>query len=80
MLIANQVYSNFEEKDRVNMVGGDILKYGSKCLLEVQIIADGGRRLILKKHRSLPEESSIEFRICDAGIETVRKGFGLFGK
>jgi hypothetical protein len=32
VLISNQVYADFEDKDKVNLVGGDLLKYGSKCL------------------------------------------------
>ena len=35
VLVTSQVYSSFDERDRVNMVGGDILKYGSKCLYEI---------------------------------------------
>ncbi|MBI2660985.1 DNA repair and recombination protein RadB, partial [Candidatus Woesearchaeota archaeon] len=36
VLITNQVYADFEEKDKINIVGGDIIKYGSKCLIELQ--------------------------------------------
>src|SRR3989338_4975796 len=52
VLITNQVYSDFEEKDNVNMVGGDLLRYASKCLLELQITPNGNRHCIIKKHRS----------------------------
>ncbi len=80
ILIANQVYSDFEEKDKVNMVGGDILKYGSKCLLELQITPSGNRRVILRKHRSIAEEKEIVYRIVEGGIIGTResKGFSLF--
>ncbi|MCH7974878.1 MAG: hypothetical protein IH949_13540, partial [Bacteroidetes bacterium] len=37
VLITNQVYADFDNRDHVKMVGGDLLKYGSKCLLELQI-------------------------------------------
>ena len=48
------------------MVGGDLLKYWSKCIIELK--NQGGRRkLILKKHRSLPEKELI-FEITDLGI------------
>lgn len=67
VLITNQVYSNFENKDKVNIVGGDLLKYGSKCLIELQI-THAGRKAILRKHRSLPQESSINFKIVEKGI------------
>jgi len=74
VLVTNQVYSEFlsEEdfrsgKERgVNMVGGDILRYWSKCLLELQ--NDRGRRkLIIRKHRSLPEKE-MAFIITNEGV------------
>ena len=80
ILIANQVYADFEEKDKINMVGGDILKYGSKGLIELQITPSGNRRAILRKHRSIAEEKEIVFRIVEGGILGTRegKGFSLF--
>ena len=80
VLITNQVYSDFEEKDKVNMVGGDILRYASKCLLELQITPSGNRRCIIKKHRSIRENSEITFKIVEGGIIGTKegKGFRLF--
>jgi len=80
VLITNQVYSNFDEKGKVNIVGGDILKYGSKCLIELQITPQHNRRAILKKHRSIPEDKSIYFKIVERGIIGTREeqGFKLF--
>lgn len=80
VLITNQVYTDFDNKDKVNIVGGDILKYGSKCLIELQITPNGNRRLILKKHRSLKDENEILFKIVDGGIIGTKesKGFKLF--
>jgi len=80
VLITNQVYSDFEEKDKVNMVGGDLLRYASKCLLELQITPNSNRRCIIKKHRHLPENSEITFRIVEGGIIGTKegKGFRLF--
>jgi DNA repair protein RadB len=69
ILVANQVYSNFEEKDKVNMVGGDILKYGSKTLLEILIAASGVRSLVVRKARSMPEDNKFYFRLINQGIE-----------
>ncbi len=71
VLITNQVYSDFENKEQVKMVGGDILKYWSKCLLEIQIV-NGGRRLILRKHRSLPDGKKLFFRIINQGIDAEK--------
>ncbi len=74
ILITNQVYADFEDKGKVKMVGGDLLKYASKCLIELQKLSDGVRRAVLKKHRSLPEGHYLDFRIVDSGLEQV----GLF--
>ncbi len=73
VLITNQVYSNFEEKDKIKMVGGDLLKYGSKCLIELQKARNNIRKAILRKHRSLPEEREINFVIMEEGIADFRK-------
>jgi DNA repair protein RadB len=80
VLITNQVYSDFEEKDKVNLVGGDLLKYGSKCLIELQITPSNNRLAIVKKHRSIPSERNITFKIVEGGIIGTKenKGFRLF--
>lgn len=78
IIVSNQVYSQFtkheqEKKEiQVSMVGGDLLKYWSKCLIELQNIR-GRRKMLLKKHRSLPEKS-LDFEITNEGI----KKKGLF--
>jgi DNA repair protein RadB len=72
VIVTNQVYSQFtrdenEQKERkVSMVGGDLLKYWSKCIIEVQNYR-GRRNLKLRKHRSLPEKE-LEFEIVNNGI------------
>ena len=71
VLITNQVYSDFDNRDQVKMVGGDLLKYGSKCLIEVRAFANC-RGLILRKHRSLPEGLEAKFKIIGEGVEEVR--------
>jgi len=80
VLLTNQVYSNFEEKGKVNIVGGDILKYGSKCLIELQITPQNNRRVILRKHRSIAQEKSIYLKIIQGGVIGTReeRGFKLF--
>ncbi len=80
ILISNQVYADFDEKDKVHIVGGDILKYGSKCLIEMQVTPSGNRRCILRKHRSIPEQKEFTFKIIEAGIAEIKesKGFKLF--
>jgi len=80
VIVTNQVYANFEDKSRINIVGGDLLKYGSKCLIELQITPSNNRRAILKKHRSIGEENEITFKIVEGGIIGTKegKGFSLF--
>ena len=84
VLITDQVYSEFLSKEDfeagkpkgVVMVGGDIMRYWSKCIIELKSIGEGRRLAILRKHRSLPEKS-FEFRITEHGILRERK-FSLF--
>ncbi|MBU3906623.1 MAG: DNA repair and recombination protein RadB [Nanoarchaeota archaeon] len=79
VLITNQVYSEFlsEEdlrkgvKKGVNFVGGDLLKYWSKCIIELQN-ENGKRTAVLRKHRSLPEKE-FSFAITNEGIK--KKGW-----
>lgn len=68
IILTNQVYSSFDDRESVHIVGGDILKYGSKCLLELQIGHRSKRRIILRKHRSLPEGREEMFAIQNDGI------------
>ncbi|MGE0793256.1 MAG: DNA repair and recombination protein RadB [Candidatus Woesearchaeota archaeon] len=72
ILITNQVYVDFEQKGKVNIVGGDLLKYQSKCLIELQKTGDGLRKAIIRKHRSIEEGKEIIFKITDGGIEEVK--------
>ncbi len=80
VLVTNQVYSDFlSEKElkegkerRFHMVGGDILKYWSKCIIELTKQGKG-RRARLIKHRSQPEKK-LDFYITNDGI----KKRGLF--
>lgn len=68
IIITNQVYSDFGNREKIKMVGGDILKYGSKCLIELQTGHRGLRKAILKKHRSIADGKEILFRIVNEGI------------
>lgn len=64
VLVTNQVY---QWENDSKMVAGDILKYWSKCLIE--LVNDRGKRTAhLRKHRSLPE-SSFGFQIVNEGIK-----------
>ncbi len=70
VLVTNHVYSEFGT-GRLNLVGGDILKYGSKCLLELQSLTAGKRKIILRKHRSIAGEKEAFFQIVEKGIDSI---------
>jgi DNA repair protein RadB len=71
VIITNQIYADFDDdKNQVKIVGGDILRYASKALIELQKLAGGNRLAILRKHRSLPERQ-VAFKIVERGIEEV---------
>jgi len=67
VVVTNQVYTNFEN-NKISVVGGDIIKYGSKCLVELQQLHRNKRRIIIRKHRSIAGEK-------EAYFEIVREGF-----
>jgi DNA repair protein RadB len=66
VILTSQVYSPFNGTEDIKMVGGDILNYASKCVIELQNFR-GIHRLILKKHRSIPNRT-MDFKIIDKGI------------
>jgi DNA repair protein RadB len=70
VLLTSQVYSSMDT-NRVRIVGGDILLYTSKCLLELESLHNGQRKLILRKHRSIAGEKEATFEIVEKGIQQV---------
>lgn len=71
IIVTNQVYSVFDDRDKVNMVGGDIIRYSSKCLIELQKLHMNKRKLYVRKHRSLPESDAYVFEINEKGVEEM---------
>lgn len=71
VLITNQVYSGFDDRENIKMVGGDLLKYSSKCLIELKKFSNCNG-LTLRKHRSLPEGLEAKFKIVKEGVEEIR--------
>lgn len=71
VIITNQVYADFNNPGSVNMVGGDFIKYGCKCILEIKKGRNSYRSLCVKKHRSEKEEKEIKFRIVNSGFELL---------
>lgn len=64
VIVTNQVYS---WDGQTRMVGGDIMRYWSKCLIE--LLQDDSRRFaLLRKHRSLAAKK-LEFQIVQEGIK-----------
>ncbi len=74
IIITNQVYSKFlTEEDlkqgiqkTTNIVGGDLFRYWSKCIIELSN-ENRKRKAILLKHRYLPEKE-LPFEIRNKGI------------
>lgn len=75
VLITNQVYADFVNKDRVKMVGGDLLRYGSKCLIELSRIDDSQeetqRVLTIRKHRYLAPGKRLPFTVVREGLQEL---------
>ncbi|MEN6328937.1 MAG: DNA repair and recombination protein RadB [Methanobacteriaceae archaeon] len=70
VVITNHVYSRFDGDGLVEPVGGTILKYRSKIMVELARGDLTGERLaILKRHRSRPEGLQTRFRIVDSGLQ-----------
>ncbi len=79
VLVSNQVYSTFDARDKIQLVGGDILKYGSKCLIELQLTPLKKRKAILRKHRNIADGGEICFDITNTNMVQVQhRGFRLF--
>ena len=78
ILLTNQVYADFDKKDNIKMVGGDLMKYTSKCIIKLELTPTG-RYLNLVKHRSIPVKR-VRFEITSEDIieATGSKKFSLF--
>jgi DNA repair protein RadB len=68
VLITNQVYTSFDEEG-LELVGRDVPKYWSKCLLKLSNEGKNRRKMEISKHRSMPEGKKIQFKITDDGLE-----------
>ena len=77
IIATNQVYSDFETGN-LELVGGDIPKYASKCLVLLEKIEWGKRKMTMIKHRSLPEGKKTAFEIKNEGLIDYKKKLGIF--
>ncbi len=74
ILLTSQVYAAFDQPHThnvVRLVGGELVKYASKCLLEIQALHGSRRKIILRKHRSIGGEQEVLFDIVHTGIHEV---------
>jgi DNA repair protein RadB len=79
VIVTNQVYSDFNKKDEVKMVGGSILGYSSKCIIKLENLTDNRRKSILMAHRSIAEGKELTFAIINNGIIAAKESsFKLF--
>jgi DNA repair protein RadB len=75
ILITNQMYTEFESK-KVRMVGGTLIEYWSKTILEIQKNGED-KEIVLRKHKYLPEGKSKKFTINNEGLEEYNKSKGF---
>ena len=70
VIITNQVYMDIEDGN-LRPSGGYALEHLSKVIVQLEKTAEGRgkRRAVLKKHRSMPEDTSCEFFITGEGVE-----------
>lgn len=68
VVVTNHIYSIFDEEGAIEPVGGTILKYWSKIIIELVKDENGERFAILKRHRSKPDGLKVKFEIVNAGL------------
>lgn len=71
VILTNQVYSDFDERNAIKIVGGDIITYASKCLIELKKGANNVRVAIVRKHRSIPDGKEAKFKIVEDGFSEI---------
>lgn len=68
VLITNQIYMDVD-KEELRAVGGNMLEHISKAIVQLSRTGIGTRMAVLKKHRSMAEGQTAEFKITATGIE-----------
>lgn len=78
VLVTNQMYKDFETKEN-KMVGGTLLEYWSKTIIEMDKDLDL-KKAILKKHRHKKAGIEVIYEIEEKGLKQINKrSFNLFG-
>ncbi len=68
VVVTNHIYSIFDEEGAIEPVGGTILKYWSKIIVELAKDENGERFAVLKRHRSKPDGLKVKFEIVNNGL------------
>ena len=71
VILTNQIYSSFDDEGNndVKAVGGTILQYWSKVIIQLERGDEINQRIAtLKRHRSIPEGKQAIFSITSRGI------------
>jgi len=68
VVITNQIYMDVD-KEELRAVGGNMLEHISKAIVQLSRTGVGTRMAVLKKHRSMAEGQSAEFKITGTGVE-----------
>ncbi|MGZ7095328.1 MAG: DNA repair and recombination protein RadB [Methanobacterium sp.] len=69
VIITNHIYSLFDEENTIEPVGGTILKYWSKIIVELEKKDNGDRFAVLKRHKSKKEGAMVKFEIIERGLK-----------
>lgn len=77
ILLTNQMYKDFDTKEN-KMVGGNVLDYWSKIIIEFDKNNDV-KQATLKKHKFKKEGQTIGFEIKNEGLKEIKtRSFNLF--
>ena len=71
VILTNQIYSSYDDEGNndIKAVGGTILQYWSKAIIQLERGDDINQRIAtLKRHRSIPEGKQAIFSITSRGI------------
>lgn len=70
VVLTNQIYNSFDDdKENIHPVGGMILQYWSKTMIQLTKCDELHERLaIIKRHRSIAEGKKVNFKITSKGI------------
>ena len=70
VVLTNQIYNSFDDDNKdIKAVGGTILQYSSKTIIQLERDDEFNKRIAtLKRHRSIGEGRQVTFKIVERGI------------